>query len=1018
MRKTSGTIAVLTDEYLEYRKLVIDPITSVLTQAGYGVLCLAGRELDPAPSFHQDYTVCNSIFSTLNDHEVEGVVLLSGALGSNTSIERLQEFASRFTHVPVVSFGIDLDGIPSVILDESDATLDAYRHALSQRKSRKRAFVCGTPNDPYSLAREQRFSAVAEQLGYSKPTHYRVEGNYSAIESYEAVVKLLNIHPDIDLIAAANDLMAQSVVRAAYACNLRVPEDVMVTGFDDTPEATGVYPAITTVRQPLDDAARQCAQLLIQTIQHKSDPSSLPPEQRVEIFGELIMRGSTAINFSEQHLATQSPQELIAQLSQAMSGLVTPANISLNKLSNALWATSIDSSDSIEVCLKYYMEKTPITATTLHWWDNACHQLEKVSQYLVSSAQGVSSAAVITAAIAIVRQQIWVISMDAEFERRRINSERANMQLQMSSCVQQHDILNTMERWLKQTTIERCYLVRYVNPGPTPDTRAQLLHVYQRGAVQGAHADYFESANLLPQAYQQEFGDGILIMTPIHAGQILFGYLLVDPSGLDYLYLDSAAQSIGNALRNQHLIGQLEDQAQSLKSTNQELIQLANFDDLTGLPNRLQFKSRLNRCCSGADSCNDSIVLMFIDLDGFKLVNDTLGHRAGDELLREVAVRLQAATLNTIGEQGFISRLGGDEFTVTVMSTAGRDHIESIAKTILESLALPYDINERAINISASIGMAEYLVDADSVETLVKNADAAMYRAKDKGKNCAAWYTAQLSIVSDTVLQMDADIRMALTSGDLCMHYQPRVHMDSGQLIAAEALMRWTIETPEGRRTRTRPEIFIPIAEQTGFITQLDIFALDQACRQARLWERAGTPLPVAVNISVHHLQQDSFVNTVINSLAKHELSPHLLELEITENAMMVQVETNIEKLHQLRGHGIKLSIDDFGTGFSSLSHLKQLPVNNLKIDKSFIADIETLHMRRSADAAIIKSIIALGRSMDFHIIAEGVESEQQRQFLRALGCNEAQGFLFARPGPANELTELLNAKSVLRKSA
>lgn len=217
---------------------------------------------------------------------------------------------------------------------------------------------------------------------------------------------------------------------------------------------------------------------------------------------------------------------------------------------------------------------------------------------------------------------------------------------------------------------------------------------------------------------------------------------------------------------------------------------------------------------------------------------------------------------------------------------------------------------------------------------------------------------------------------------------------------------------------RTRPDIFIAVAEKTGFINQLDKFALDASCRQAREWELAGTPLLVAVNISVLHLQQDSFVETVLETLARYQLSAHLLELEITESAVMTQVEANVEKLHRLRSYGIQLSIDDFGTGYSSLSYLKQLPVNNLKIDKSFIADIDALSMRRSADAAIIKSVIALGRSMDFQIIAEGVETEPQRQFLRALGCHDGQGYLFARPGPAIDTTRLLNNENPHHRSA
>ena len=397
---------------------------------------------------------------------------------------------------------------------------------------------------------------------------------------------------------------------------------------------------------------------------------------------------------------------------------------------------------------------------------------------------------------------------------------------------------------------------------------------------------------------------------------------------------------------------------------------------------------------------------MFIDLDGFKLINDTLGHHAGDCLLREIGVRLTEATQDNLGEAGFVARVGGDEFTATIVEVNSVEQVDAIVARIINALASPYHINNRTINISASIGVADFPSDADNLEALIKNADLAMYSAKEKGKNRAVRYKSELSVASIELMQMDNDMRDALANGDIYMHYQPRVDIGTGKLCAVEALMRWSTETLTGQKHIT-PDLFIAVAEKTGFIAQLDAFALDESCRQARVWELAGTPVLVAVNISVLHLQQDAFVDSVISTLDRHKLSAHLLELEITESAMMTQVEDNVKKLHNLREHGIQLSIDDFGTGYSSLNYLKQLPVNNLKIDKSFIPDQQALLLHGSANAAIIKSIIGLGISMDFQIIAEGIETDQQRELLSSLGCHEAQGFLFAHPGPATEISKL-----------
>ena len=1019
MRKKTATVALLTDEYLGYRKLIIDQIASELADAGYGSVCITGSKLNPEPGFHQDYAVCNSIYTAAREYELAGVVLLTDSLaGNNTSTTRLQEFADQFANVPRVSFGMALKNIPSVLFEEQAATHEMYAHLLSRRQCRKLAFVAGKANDLHSQARERIFREEAKNHGYDGSSILRVNGNSCAARTYNKVSALLEEHAELDVIAAANDLMAESAARAAHALCKRIPDDIMITGFDDTREATRTYPALTTIRQPLIKASSQCVQLLLDAISRQTKGQETQPQEHVKINADLVIRGSTTAHCSSRHTLAQSREKLVCRLTHALGGLKTPARISLDELGEALWQSANERADAIDRCLQKSIQHCPPDAGSMHWWNSLCHHIESVATSLAANGGSGSAVLMIKGAIATVRQQLWAISANIEFDKRAAISIKSDMQLQMSSCVNHDEILHTMSRWLQQTAVSRCFLVKYAKPGFAPDTRAQLLHAYENGVSVHPEAEFFDASGLLPESYDLHSSAKLLVQKPIHAGYDLFGYLLVDPSGLDYLYLDGAARSIGNALRNRHLIDQLEQRTLHLTNTNRELVKLANYDELTKLPNRLQFNANLRTCCDSASTSGSSLTLLFIDLDGFKLVNDTLGHRAGDELLQEVGQRLEAATNGMLGAQGFIARLGGDEFTVTISDSDSQYDTEAIADIILHSLSQPYTISQRTINISASIGMADFPTDANTVEALIKNADSAMYRAKEKGKNQTAWYTPELSVASNTLLQMDNDMRLALLSGDMCMHYQPRVNMDTGQVSAVEALMRWTINTPEGKKIHTRPDVFIAVAEKTGLINSLDIFALDEACRQARAWELAGTPILVAVNISVLHMQQDGFVENVMDALIRHQLSPHLLELEITESAMMTQVEANVEKMHRLRHHGIQLSIDDFGTGYSSLSYLKQLPVNNLKIDKSFIADIDALQMRRSADAAIIKSVIALGRSMDFHIIAEGIETEPQRQFLRALGCHEAQGYLFARPAPASDLSKLLVPIEPARKSA
>lgn len=1006
-----GTIAVLTDEYFGFRKLLTDQIASVAADAGYMTLCVTGRELDPAASFHESYQACNSIYSAIHNYQIDGIILLLGTINNGATSQRLQSFANSFSNIPTVSYGIAPGNLPSVIIDETAATQQMYEHVISQNETTKLAFIRGTENDPFSRFREHCFREVAYRHGYQPTDIYALSGNYLPADTYDAVIQLLQSHENVGVIAAANDVMAESAIHAINSCNLKIPADVAVTGYDDTREAKRSVPAISTIRQPLLESATSCAELLLKTIDKKqrSSTSALIEQTTIRMDAEFVVRGSTDQCQLSSRSSELSAASVLSHFQDALKGIPLPEGVLIEELSDALWKSISNGSDSICVCLEQHMANSKLTSQNMHWWNTVCHHLDQISTNLRGDTRKNQAGIVVAAAIASVRRCTTALSMDKEFNKRRHSIIRSTMQLQMSSCTREKEILDTMGRWLDQTKIERCYLVRYVNPGPSPDIYAQLLYVYENGTVEDTGLEYFNSDELLPKPYKQSDSTSLLVQSPINAGDMLFGYLLVDPCGLDNLHLNTATQSIGNALRNLHLITQLELQAKDLKSKNENLVKLANYDELTGLPNRLRFGTSLKEYLEKHRSVHQSVALMFIDLDGFKLINDTLGHRAGDALLRVVAQRLQTIVAASSCQHVSIARLGGDEFTIIVPHVTNTDMVDTLSREVLHELAKPYTITKHTVNVSASIGMARYPTDANDVETLIKNADSAMYLAKDRGKNRAAWYSADLDTVSSTVLQLDNDMRKALENGDIRMHYQPRVNLDTGKVCAVEALMRWMEDTPEGLRIISQPDKFISVAEKTGYIIQLDTFALDAACKQARMWELAGTPLTVAVNISVLHLQQDNVVNTVLSALKRHEVAPHLLELEITESAMMTRIENNIEKLQLLRAHGVQLSIDNFGTGYSSLSYLKQLPVNNLKIDRSFIADIVDKKMLRSADAPIVKSVIALGRSMDFHIIAVGVETEPQRQFLRALGCHQSQGFLFSQPMPAEEVSKLLD---------
>jgi diguanylate cyclase (GGDEF)-like protein len=389
------------------------------------------------------------------------------------------------------------------------------------------------------------------------------------------------------------------------------------------------------------------------------------------------------------------------------------------------------------------------------------------------------------------------------------------------------------------------------------------------------------------------------------------------------------------------------------------------------------------------------VALVYLDLDGFKDVNDSLGHNMGDELLRAVSSRLS----NQLREQDTIARLGGDEFAIVISSVKQAEDVAAIAQKILDCLTMSFNLKTYSIHIGASVGISLYPDDGLSVEDILKHADAAMYQAKHAGKNRYSFFTPQLNQHIIEQLKLENDMRHGLEHGEFFLHYQPRIHLSTKHIHSVEALLRWKHPV----RGLISPGLFIPIAEKTGLILPLTKYVLYLAAAQAKAWLSEGRDLRVAINLSAKCFQHPDLIPMLQDTLNAHDLEAKYLELEITESAAMDDVESNITTLNQLRDMGFYIAIDDFGTAYSSLNYLKRLPVNCLKIDRSFIKDI-SFKTLDSVDTAIVKAIVALGKALDFHLVAEGVETLEQANFLQFLGCYEAQGFYFCKPLPASEL--------------
>jgi len=430
-----------------------------------------------------------------------------------------------------------------------------------------------------------------------------------------------------------------------------------------------------------------------------------------------------------------------------------------------------------------------------------------------------------------------------------------------------------------------------------------------------------------------------------------------------------------------------------LKAAEQRLERLALYDDLTGLPNRSLFKQRLDEALN-SDSALISAVL-FIDLDYFKKINDTYGHSVGDQLLRRVAERLRTS----VQIQDTVARLGGDEFTVILREVGNREQIKKIAQRILTALSKPYELGSLQCSSSASIGISLLTRDSADMDTLIRNADQAMYQAKQRGRDVIQFFDAELNEREQRLYFYEKELHQALGNKDLFVQYQPRFNVEGQKVLGAEALVRW--RHPE--LGLIPPSEFIPIAESSHLINEIGRFVLFEACQQAAAWNAEGYQIPISVNLSPRQLSSSDFVQDISAALNNADLPADLLELEITETHVMENIKQVLPLLNQIKEMGIKLSIDDFGTGYSSLMYLKRLPIDILKIDRSFIIDIPG-----DADGEnLVAAIIQMAHSLRMRVVAEGVETKQQQHFLRDNGCDELQGFLLGEPGSAEQLKVL-----------
>lgn len=534
------------------------------------------------------------------------------------------------------------------------------------------------------------------------------------------------------------------------------------------------------------------------------------------------------------------------------------------------------------------------------------------------------------------------------------------------------------------------------SPGKRPLKRGLTEYLLRTGHTLLATQEVFD--DLVARGEVESVGHPSVdwLGAPLKSGGRTFGALVVQTyedtkrfNDQDREILTFVSQQISNAIES--------------KRAEEQIRHLAFHDALTDLPNRLLFNDRLTLAVAQAHRAEGRLAVMFLDVDRFKIINDSLGHRVGDQLLRLIALRVREC----LREGDTLARLGGDEFIFLLPGVGEVSDAVKIARKVLQTFKRPFDVDGQELFITASIGVSLYPVDGSDAETLVRNADIAMYRAKERGRDNYQLYTSELNLRAQERMARENSLRSAIKREEFKLVYQPQVDLETWQISGVEALIRWE---PPGRQG-VSPSEFIPLAEETGLILPIGAWVLRVACNQAKAWQSMGyPPVRLSVNLSGRQFQQEDLVAQVADALQEAGLDPDWLDLEITETIAMDNADQAIATLRRLKSLGVNMTLDDFGIGYSSMSYLKRFPLDTLKIDRSFVRDI-----RSSKDAAVIRSVIALAHGMNLKVVAEGVETREQMLFLKAHQCDAVQGYLYSRPLPPDEFARLLGETKTLR---
>lgn len=947
----------------------------------------------------------------------DGWLIMTNPLAELPSSQAFLE-GIKATGKPIVTIGYQEETIDchAIVINNRQAIKDAVFHLIREHGHRRIAFI-GADEHVDLIERFEGYKEALRECGitYDEELYVRTDNSLRPGGEWAAEI-LLQRKVDFTAVVAATDLNAMGLINRLQAEGYNIPRDVAVIGFDDLPASKTFNPPLTTIYQPIADLAKVSIDLLYRQIEGEvieSDMTHVPTE--------FVSRASCGCPYEEEHMSIDLMHEKLVQTEANINHLIQSHNQFATNWASAargelfdfskmfvgmchwgclaMWDKS-DEGNQLVITHSFSRDgdpkppvglKIPIEQFPHADWLPRIDEDEFVRVQSIRSDQEdigfivlvgpVGKLALISeidvtriscniSVTALVRDQLFnqvrSIAEQLEIVSRTTNDgiwdwDLTNNKIQWSTRT--HDMINSIGESLTNE----------------PESLFRLIHP----------EDFFH----MREEFKKHIEHGIPLKVE---------FRIQSKHTDDQLWLYAA----GDSIEDQHgrkirLIGSLTN-ITGKKEAEKQITHLAYHDFLTGLPNRQMLKEHFQKCAIEAKHYNYMIGLMLIDLDRFKIINDTLGHQMGDQLLKEVANMLedivQAYTPNykMARHSGLVARLGGDEFIVLLTGIKEVSELEDIADQMIKRFQKPFQVDNLELFTTASIGISVYPEDGTDLNTLTRCADIAMYKAKENGKNRSEMYNASTNSLTFERLTMENELRKALEREEFELHYQPQINLETNEIYGVEALIRW--RSPG--LGLVAPNEFIPLAEDSMLIIPIGRWVLREACLQMKRWIEQGVPASVmAVNISASQLQQNDFVDMVKETLEETQLPSEYLCLEVTESTAIMNWSNSINKLRELSELGIHVAIDDFGTGYSSLSMLKHLPISNVKIDSSFVRDMVV----NQDDAAIATAVISLARKLGLTVIAEGVETEDQWQLLMKERCHCIQGYIISRPLPPHE---------------